>query len=114
MQWRIKAESVVIAGFIATQENGMCGIVIGVIISLSIATEKTRLSMAKWMPSLQMSVPSLLLNHKTWGAPKIRDKLAKQCPHIQSQAPSRIHAILVRHGLVKRRKRRRPKHRALS
>ena len=46
---------------------------------------------------------------KTWGAPKIRDKLIKELPVINPPAPSTIHAILDRHGLVKRRKRRRYK-----
>lgn len=47
--------------------------------------------------------------HKTWGAPKIRDKLVKEFPVIKPPAPSTIHAILDNHGLVKRRKRRRYK-----
>ena len=47
--------------------------------------------------------------HMTWGAPKIRDKLIKVYPVIKPPAPSTIHAILDRHGLVKRRKRRRYK-----
>jgi transposase InsO family protein len=47
--------------------------------------------------------------HMTWGAPKIRDKLIKVFPVIKPPAASTIHAILDRHGLVKRRKRRRYK-----
>jgi len=47
--------------------------------------------------------------HATWGAPKIRDKLIKQYPMIKPPAASTIHAVLDRHGLVKRRKRRRYK-----
>lgn len=47
--------------------------------------------------------------HTTWGAPKIRDKLIKEFPVIKPPAPSTIHAILDRAGLVKRRKRRRHK-----
>lgn len=47
--------------------------------------------------------------HKTWGAPKIRDKLIKEYPVIKPPASSTIHAVLDRHGLVKRRKRRRYK-----
>ena len=47
--------------------------------------------------------------HMTWGAPKIRDKLIKVIPVIKPPAPSTIHAILDKHGLVKRRKRRRQK-----
>lgn len=47
--------------------------------------------------------------HKTWGAPKIRDKLLKQFSGIKPPAVSTIHAILDRNGLVKRRKKRRHK-----
>jgi transposase InsO family protein len=43
----------------------------------------------------------------SWGAPKIRDKLIHQYPMIKPPAISTIHAVLDRHGLVKRRKRRR-------
>lgn len=42
-----------------------------------------------------------------WGAPKIRDKLMHEFPQIKPPAKSTIHAILDRHGLVKRRKKRR-------
>jgi len=45
----------------------------------------------------------------TSGAPKIRDKLIKVHPAIKPLAPGTIHAILDKHGLVKRRKRRRHK-----
>jgi transposase InsO family protein len=47
--------------------------------------------------------------HGSWGAPKIRDKLIRQLPIIKPPATSTIHAVLDRHGLVKRRKRRRYK-----
>jgi len=47
--------------------------------------------------------------HQSWGAPKIRDKLIKEFPVIKPPAASTIHTILDRHGLVKRRKRRRYK-----
>ncbi len=47
--------------------------------------------------------------HLTWGAPKIREKLIKAYPVIKPPAASTIHAVLDRHGLVKRRKRRRYK-----
>jgi transposase InsO family protein len=47
--------------------------------------------------------------HSSWGAPKIREKLIKLYPVIQPPANSTIHAVLDRHGLVKRRKRRRYK-----
>ncbi len=45
----------------------------------------------------------------TWGARKIRDKLLKQFPMVPTPAISTIHAVPDRHGLVKRRKRRRYK-----
>ena len=48
-------------------------------------------------------------NHISWGAPKIQDKLIKEFPMIKPPAPSTIHCILDRHGLVKRRKRKRHK-----
>lgn len=44
-----------------------------------------------------------------WGAPKIREKLIRQYPHIHPPAISTVHAVLDRHGLVKPRKRRRYK-----
>ena len=47
--------------------------------------------------------------HLSWGAPKIREKLIKAYPVIKPPAASTIHAVLDRHGLVKRRKRRRYK-----
>jgi putative transposase len=47
--------------------------------------------------------------HDTWGARKIRDKLIKQFPMVPTPAISTIHAVLDRHGLVKRKKHRRYK-----
>lgn len=44
-----------------------------------------------------------------WGAPKIREKLLHMFPDIQHPATSTIHAVLDRHELVKRQKRRRYK-----
>src|SRR5262245_1851946 len=43
----------------------------------------------------------------TWGAPKIRERLARLYPDIYCPAISTVHAVLDRHGLVKRRKGRR-------
>lgn len=45
----------------------------------------------------------------SWGAPKIREKLIRAYPEIKPPAKSTVHAVLDRHGLVKRRKRRRYK-----
>src|SRR4029079_19223679 len=42
-----------------------------------------------------------------WGAPKIRDKLSRLYPDVHTPAISTVHAVLDRHGLVKRRVRRR-------
>jgi putative transposase len=62
---------------------------------------------------LPYQVESTLLGikqeHPSWGAPKIRDKLVRQYPMIPTPAISTVHAVLDRHGLVKRRKRRRYK-----
>lgn len=45
----------------------------------------------------------------SWGAAKIREKLIRAYPNVKPPAKSTIHAILDRHGLVKRRKSRRYK-----
>jgi putative transposase len=42
-----------------------------------------------------------------WGAPKIRERLARLYPDVHCPAISTVHAVLDRHGLVKRHKRRR-------
>ncbi len=47
--------------------------------------------------------------HASWGAPKVRDKLIRLYPMIKPPAISTVHAVLDRHGLVQRRKRRRYK-----
>ncbi len=44
-----------------------------------------------------------------WGAPKIREKLKTRYPEVHCPAISTVHVVLDRHGLVKRRKRRRHK-----
>jgi len=44
-----------------------------------------------------------------WGAPKIRERLARLYPDVHTPAISTVHAVLDRHGLVKRRTRRRNK-----
>jgi putative transposase len=43
----------------------------------------------------------------SWGAPKIRERLRRLYPDINTPAISTVHAVLDRHGLVERRKRRR-------
>ena len=56
---------------------------------------------------LEKAILQLKKDHTSWGAPKIRDKLLKQFPGIKPPAASTVHAILDRHGLVRRRKRKR-------
>ena len=58
---------------------------------------------------VEKAILQIKREHKTWGAPKIRDKLIKQFPVIKPPAPGTIHAILDRHGLVTRRTRKRHK-----
>jgi putative transposase len=43
----------------------------------------------------------------SWGAPKIRERLVRLYPDVHRPAISTVHAVLDRHGLVKRRKGRR-------
>jgi putative transposase len=45
----------------------------------------------------------------SWGAPKIREGLVRLYPDVHTPAISTVHAVLDRHGLVKRRTRRRNK-----
>ena len=58
---------------------------------------------------VEKAILKIKKEHRSWGAPKIRDKLIKEFPVIKPPAASTIHAILDRHGLVKRRKRKRYK-----
>ena len=44
-----------------------------------------------------------------WGAPKIRELFIRKYPHVNPPAKSTVHAVLYRHGLVKKRKRKRYK-----
>ena len=57
-----------------------------------------------------VEIEALILNvkreYKTWGAPKIREKIIKSHNHVKAPARSTIHAILDRHGLVKSRRKR--------
>jgi putative transposase len=62
---------------------------------------------------LPMQIEKLIVGLKkeypNWGAPKIREKLRRLYPDIHCPAISTVHAVLDRHGLVKRRKRKRHK-----
>ena len=61
-------------------------------------------------------IVGLRREHPTWGAPKIRERLRRLYPDVHTPAISTVHAVLDRHGLVKRRgrKRQRAKGTALS
>jgi putative transposase len=58
---------------------------------------------------LETLIVSLKKEQPSWGAPKIREKLIRLYPEVHTPAVSTVHAALDRHGLVKRRKRRRHK-----
>ncbi len=58
---------------------------------------------------VERSILGLKREHPSWGAPKIRDKLIHDYPMIKPPAISTVHAVLDRHGLVQRRRRRRYK-----
>jgi len=58
---------------------------------------------------VERTILQLKKKYPTWGAPKIRDKLIREYSSIKPPAKSTVHAILDRHGLVKRRKKRRYK-----
>ena len=45
----------------------------------------------------------------SWGAPKIRERLRRLYPDVPTPAISTVHAVLDRHGLVRRRRKRRHK-----
>jgi putative transposase len=58
-------------------------------------------------PAIEATIVRLKREYPGWGAPKIREKLRNQAPSPQLPAISTVHAVLDRHGLVKRRRRRR-------
>jgi putative transposase len=57
---------------------------------------------------LEAVIVRLKREYPGWGAPKIREQLRRQASAPQLPAISTVHAVLDRHGLVKRRRRRRP------
>src|SRR5687767_1679094 len=59
---------------------------------------------------IEKTIVRLKREYPNWGAPKIRERLRHRCAEVQCPAISTVHAVLDRHGLVTRRKRRR--HRA--
>ena len=58
---------------------------------------------------VERAILGLKREYPNWGAPKLREKLLKTFPGITPPAASTIHAVLDRHGLVKRRKHKRYK-----
>ena len=56
---------------------------------------------------IERTILKIKRDHPSWGARKIRDKLIKEYPMITPPAKSTVHAVLDRHNLVTRRKRRR-------
>ncbi len=58
---------------------------------------------------IEKQIVRLKRERPTWGAPKIRERMRRLYPDIHSPAVSTVHAVLDRHGLVKRRGRRRNK-----
>src|SRR5882724_4760192 len=55
---------------------------------------------------IETRIVQLKQDKPSWGAPKIRERLARLYPDIHSPAISTVHAVLDRHGLVQRRGRR--------
>lgn len=49
---------------------------------------------------VEQAILSLKNEFKSWGAPKLREKLKKRFPDFKLPAKSTIHAVLDRHGLV--------------
>src|SRR5580765_424847 len=58
---------------------------------------------------VEARIVQLKRDYLSWGAPKIREKLRRLNLGIQTPAISTVHAVLDRHGLVARRRRRRYK-----
>ena len=56
---------------------------------------------------IERAIFGIRREHPTWGAAKIREKLLREFSIIKPPAKSTVHAVLDRHGLVRRRKRRR-------
>jgi putative transposase len=58
---------------------------------------------------LPFQVEQLIVNLKkefpTWGAPKLRDRIHTNYPELALPAKSTVHAVLDRHGLVKKKRR---------
>jgi len=59
---------------------------------------------------VEQQIVGLKKEYPSWGAPKIRERLRQRYPDVACPAISTVHAVLDRHGLVSRpRRRRRPR-----
>jgi len=56
---------------------------------------------------VETRIVALKREFPSWGAPKIRARLRRTCPELVCPAISTVHAVLDRHGLVTRKRRRR-------
>jgi putative transposase len=56
--------------------------------------------------AVEKTIVRLKKEYPTWGAPKIRERLRQRWPEVHCPASSTVHAVLDRHGLVRRRRRR--------
>ncbi len=63
---------------------------------------------------VERSILRIKQERTNWGAPKIREKLSREYPMLKPPAISTVHAVLERHGLVKKRRSRRYKARGTS
>jgi putative transposase len=57
--------------------------------------------------AVEKAIVRLKKEYPSWGAPKIRERLRQRWPDVSCPAISTVHAVLDRHSLVKRRRRRR-------
>ena len=55
---------------------------------------------------VEKAIVRLKPEYPSWGAPKIRERLKQRLPEVVCPAISTVHAVLDRHGLVRRRRRR--------
>ena len=55
---------------------------------------------------VEKAIVRLKKEYRSWGAPKIRERLKQRLPEVVCPAISTVHAVLDRHGLVRRRRRR--------
>jgi putative transposase len=62
---------------------------------------------ANQLPQIETLIVRLKQDKPNLGAPKIRERLVRLYPDVHKPAISTVHAVLDRHGLVKRRTRRR-------